>query len=304
MTHKLVLTRIFDAPRQLVWDAWTKPEHIDQWWGPRGFDGAGSKVDLRIGGKWHFPMRYEGGAHWAMGFYKEITPIERLVFTDSFSDEEGNLKRASDYGMPVEWPEEVLISVELEDLGDRTRQILTSHFESEEHLALAKQVQMDLGWEESLDKMEEVFDERNLVMSRVVDAPQSLVWQAFSQPEHLAQWWGPEGFTNTFEKFEFREGGEWIFMMHGPDGKDWPNHITFTEIEPESVIAYYHGSPETGPLFKAKITIEPQGDKTMVTLRMSFDTKAARDQKIRDVGAVKGGMQTLGKLVEHVQSMK
>ena len=89
MNNNLVLTRIFDAPRELVWDAWTKAEHIEKWWGPRGFDGTGSRVDLRVGGKWHFPMHHEHGVHWAMGFYKEITPIERLVFTDSFSDAEG-----------------------------------------------------------------------------------------------------------------------------------------------------------------------------------------------------------------------
>lgn len=303
MNNNLVLTRIFDAPRELVWDAWTKAEHIEKWWGPRGFDGTGSKVDLRVGGKWHFPMHHEHGVHWAMGFYKEITPIERLVFTDSFSDAEGNLKRASDYGMPAEWPAEILITLELEDLGGRTKQTLTSHFDSPEQLALAKQMQMDLGWDESLDKMAEIFDERNLVMSRVVDAPQSLVWQAFSQPEHLIQWWGPEGFTNTFEKFEFREGGEWLFVMHGPDGTDWANKVTFTKIQPESLIAYDHGSPEAGTMFKAQIRMEAQGDKTKVTLCMSFETKEARDQKIRDVGAIKGGMQTLGRLVEHVQNM-
>lgn len=303
MSNNLVLTRIFNAPRQLVWDVWTKPEHIEKWWGPRGFDGTGAKVDLRVGGQWVFPMRYDGGAHWAMGFYKEITPIERIVFTDSFSDEEGNMKRASDYGMPAEWPESIDITLDLEDLGDRTKQTITCHFDSPEQFALAKEMQMDLGWNESLDKMAEVFDQRNLVMSRLIDAPQSLVWQAFSQPEHLAKWWGPQGFTNTFEKFDLREGGEWLFVMHGPDGTDYQNKVVFTKIVPGELLAYDHGTPSEGVMFKAQITMEAQGDKTMVTLSMAFETQAARDEKIKAVGAVQGGMQTLGRLAEHIKSM-
>lgn len=79
--------------------------------------------------------------------------------------------------------------------------------------------------------------DREFVHSRLVDAPQERVFRAFAEPAHLARWWGPDGFTNTFDVFEFHPGGTWRFTMHGPDGQDYPNESVFREIAvPERVV--------------------------------------------------------------------
>lgn len=303
-----VVTRHFDAPRQLVWDTWTKPEHVVKWWGPRQY-GTGSeqvKMDVRTGGSYLFPMvGPDGSTTWSGGTYEEVTPISRIKCTDSFMDAEGNRVRASYYpGFPEGWPEVMPMTVDFteEDRGT----CLTITYDLVDDPKIMQMIAdngMEEGWHQSLDKFAEVVEERKLVISRLVDAPQHLVWQAFSQPEHLIKWWGPTGFTNTFEKFEFREGGEWLFMMHGPDGKDWPNKIVFTTIHPEEYVAYDHSDQDGNDAFKADIRMDKQGDRTMVTLSLCFDSKAARDEKVRAVGAIDGGFQTLSKLAKHVETM-
>src|SRR6185437_294053 len=84
-------------------------------------------------------------------------------------------------------------------------------------------------------------EDREIVISRVINAPRELVFGAFTEVRHLSQWWGPNGFTTTTQEFEFRVGGEWVFQMHGPDGTDYDDWITWTEIVPTERIALVHG---------------------------------------------------------------
>ncbi|MCL7413087.1 MAG: SRPBCC domain-containing protein [ANME-2 cluster archaeon] len=90
--RELVITGIFDAPCEKVWKAWTDPESVKPWWGPKGFTSPVCKIDLRVGGKYLFSMRSpEGDDFWSTGVYREIVPLERIVATDSFADENGNV---------------------------------------------------------------------------------------------------------------------------------------------------------------------------------------------------------------------
>ena len=146
-----------------------------------------------------------------------------------------------------------------------------------------------------------VDESREIVGSRVFDAPRALVWKAWSEPQHLAAWWGPNGFTNTIEKFEFRVGGEWKFVMHGPDGTDYMNRIIYREIVEPERIAYSHIS---GPLFEAEATFEEEGGKTRVTMRMTFESAELRNKVIEDYGAVEGLHQTLGRMGDYVATIQ
>src|SRR5271169_6856823 len=83
--------------------------------------------------------------------------------------------------------------------------------------------------------------DREIIISRVFDAPRELVWQAMSDPQHVVNWWGPVGFTSTIEKMEFRPGGVWKHVMRGPDGAEYPNKSVFKEIVPPERIVYAHG---------------------------------------------------------------
>jgi uncharacterized protein YndB with AHSA1/START domain len=149
--ESVVLERVFNAPRQLVWDAWTKPEMMKKWWGPRAFSCPVAEIDLKTGGKWTFVMRPEEGKDiWCTGRYIYVDPINQLVFTDSFADEKSNVVSGAVYGMPDVTVLEMLVTVDLQDVGDKTRMII--HHEG---LPISQQANATAGWGESLDKLEE-----------------------------------------------------------------------------------------------------------------------------------------------------
>ncbi|MEX0741712.1 MAG: SRPBCC domain-containing protein, partial [Phycisphaeraceae bacterium] len=145
--------RVFDAPRELVWQAWTDPEMFTKWWGPKGYTTPHCEIDLRVGGKVLNCMRSpEGQDYWSTGVYREIVPPERIVCTDSFADEKGNVVPATHYGMGPDVPLEMLVTVTFEDLGGKTRMTLR-------HEGLPAGEMSDgagVGWNESFDKLAEV----------------------------------------------------------------------------------------------------------------------------------------------------
>ena len=151
----LIVERVFDAPHELVWKALTDPEMITRWWGPRSFTAPAVEVDFRVGGKWLFAMQSadfnEGRPIWSTGVYKEIVPFERIVYTDCFADENGNVVSASHYGMTEDFPMETVVVYQLEDLGGRTK--LTVRHEGMPGGEMGEGA--GVGWSESLDKLAE-----------------------------------------------------------------------------------------------------------------------------------------------------
>jgi len=146
--------------------------------------------------------------------------------------------------------------------------------------------------------------DRAVAVSRVIDAPRELVFEAFTAVRHLSQWWGPDGFTTTTRSFEFRVGGVWEFEMHGPDGTDYPEWISWTEITPPARIAMLHGEYRDDPnAFESVLTFEPDGDLTRIEMRTLFRTKQLRDEAVEKFGAIEGGRQTLGNLAEYVAAV-
>jgi uncharacterized protein YndB with AHSA1/START domain len=146
----LIITRTFDAPRELVWRAWTEPEHFMRWWGPEHYTSPVAKMDLRVGGTYLASIRSpEGQDFYSTGEYREITPPERLVFTDAFADAEGNVVPASYYGMEGEWPDNILITVTLEEENGRTH--LTMRQDGIPTGEMGEQ--MAVGWNEYFDKL-------------------------------------------------------------------------------------------------------------------------------------------------------
>jgi uncharacterized protein YndB with AHSA1/START domain len=143
--------------------------------------------------------------------------------------------------------------------------------------------------------------EREIVVSRTIEGPRRLVFEAYTEVRHLARWWGPEGFTTTTHAFEFRPGGVWDFTMHGPDGSDYPNWIEWREIVPPERIVYLHGEREDDPqAFVSTVTLVERGSATEVTMRAVLRTKEQRDEVVERYGAIEGGKQTLGRLAAYV----
>lgn len=152
----------------------------------------------------------------------------------------------------------------------------------------------------TLERSSSAAADREIATTRVFDAPRDLVFDAWTDPQHVAQWWGPNGFTTTAHSMDVRPGGEWIFIMHGPDGTDYKNHIVYREVVRPERLVYDHVS---GPLFHATVTFEAVGEKTRLSMQMLFETAELRNQVAEKFGAVEGLSQTLNHLEEHVAKM-
>jgi uncharacterized protein YndB with AHSA1/START domain len=140
---------------------------------------------------------------------------------------------------------------------------------------------------------------REIAATRLFSAPRALVWETWTKIEHLAQWWGPFGFTITTQQFDPRPGGIWKFVMHGPDGVDYDNEIIYDEVLRPVRIVYTHTSPH----FQSTATFTERGDATEVSVRMLFDSAADRDQTIAVYHADEGLQQTLERLGQRLATI-
>jgi len=142
--------------------------------------------------------------------------------------------------------------------------------------------------------------DRELLLSRTLNAPVSLVWEVWTRAEHIANWWGPDGFTNTINRMDFRPGGEWELVMHGPDGTDYKNKSIFREIVRHKKIVYEHIS---GPRFTATISFEEQGEQTIITWHMLFESAEEFIRTVKTFKADEGLKQNLEKLGRYLAGL-
>jgi uncharacterized protein YndB with AHSA1/START domain len=150
LQNELVINRVFDLPVSKVWKALTVPEEFKKWWGPKDFTCPYSQMEARVGGKYLSCMLGpDGKEYWSTGVVKEFIPEKKLVLTDHFSDKNGNIISGSDYGLPGNWPQELLISFELEEADGATKLRL-------QHEGIPDEMYEDCkkGWNESFDKLE------------------------------------------------------------------------------------------------------------------------------------------------------
>lgn len=146
--------------------------------------------------------------------------------------------------------------------------------------------------------------DREIIVSRVINGPRRLVFEAYTEVRHLSRWWGPDGFTIATRSFEFRPGGQWEFVMHGPDGTDYPNHVEWLEIVRPERIVHRHGTEAGDPdAFISTTTLEEEDPgRTLVTLRSVFNTKEQRDHVVEHFAAIEGAQQTLDHLASYLDT--
>jgi uncharacterized protein YndB with AHSA1/START domain len=299
LDREFTITRQFDAPREIVFNAWTDPKHLAQWWGPGGFTNPVCNVDVRPGGVIYIVMRAPNGVDYPMGGeFREIDPPNRLVFTSGALDEKGNLLF------------ELLHTATFVDRSGKTDFTIKSRVIKTTPGAGKYIGGFEAGMTQSLVRLGELVSkttDREIVISRTYDAPRELVWQAMTDPKHLVAWWGPRGFSTTIEEMDVRPGGAWNHIMHGPDGTNYPNRSTFKEIvKPERIVYLHGGGREGGPSIDSIVTWTfeiAEGTRTKVTIHMVFPTPADRDYIVREFGAIEGGKQTLARLGEHLTTM-
>ena len=303
--REVVITRIFDAPRELVFKAWLDPKRLRAWWGPHKFTNPVCELDARVGGKWHVVMRGPNGMDYPCGgVYREIVEPERLVFTNIATDDKGN---------PII---DGLTIVTFEEQNGKTKLTLKTRGTALVDYAAAYLTGMEAGWTQSLERLAEhlhaqVKDapnaaDREIIITRVFDAPRELIFQVWTDPKHVAQWWGPRGFSTTISEMDVRPGGFWRVVMRGPDGTDYKNKIVFLEVvKPERLVYKHEPEKNTEPsTHQSIVTFEEQPGqappKTKVTMRMIFKSAAAKDHIVKKYNAIEGGNQTLDRLGEHL----
>lgn len=264
--HKIVIERIFKAPRSVVWAAFMEAEQVEKWWGPKGMTTRVNKLEPVVGGRTDYVMIAPDGAEYPVGgCFAEVVPYERFVSTDEFGE---------DFEAPdgVDLPEGVYVTFSFEDHADGTKLTLVISHPSADEKQKHEEMGVVGGWNSSFDCLDELLASNGLRgsvyrSSREYPYPPEQVYAAFSDPEVLAVWWGPDGFSNTFETFDFVEGGDWIFTMHGPDGGNYANRSVFDVIEPAKRIMLRH---TVQPLFTMTMTYEPTATGTMLTWLMQL----------------------------------
>jgi uncharacterized protein YndB with AHSA1/START domain len=149
----VVIERVFDAPVDLIWQMWTQPDHFQKWYGPKGFNVPVAEMDLRIGGQRLICMASPDGSMkmWTVGEYTEIVPNQRLSYTESQSDENGHIVDPTAMGMPKGYPTTTEVTVVLEDLGPRTKMVMT-------HAGVPAESGAGGGWQQAFDKLDDAIE--------------------------------------------------------------------------------------------------------------------------------------------------
>jgi uncharacterized protein YndB with AHSA1/START domain len=219
--REISISRILNAPRELVWKVWTDPKHVSEWWGPNGFTTTTKEMDLRPGGKWLHTM-HGFGKDFPIEFnFTEVVKPERIVYTNTapkftatvtFEEQDGVTKLTM-----------IMVFESLEEYN----------FVVKEHGAIEGQVQTINRLEEFIAKTQEG---KEFTISRVFNAPKELVYKAFSEAEALAQWWGPKGSEIHVSKLDFNPGGIFHYSMKSPMGEMWGLFKYLEMVKPERVV--------------------------------------------------------------------
>jgi uncharacterized protein YndB with AHSA1/START domain len=282
--REFAISRTFDAPRSLVFDAWTNPAHVPRWMlGPDGWSMPVSEIDLRPGGAWHFVWRQADGNQMEMrGTYREIARPERLVSTESWGGE---------------WPE-TLNTLTLSEQDGRTTITETVRYPSKEARDKAMATGMKEGVAQSFDRLaahlRTMDDGRSIELTRLLEAPQKLVFKAWTEPGRMQRWFGPNGFTLPYCTIDLRPGGAAHFCMRSPDGQDiWCKGVYREVVEPEKVVTTDSFADKEGNVVEPAVygmpnwpkealitaTFKEQGRMTKLTLRHDVGSAPAADRE-------------------------
>jgi uncharacterized protein YndB with AHSA1/START domain len=266
----IVMTRLLDAPRGLVFAAITQPEHVVNWWGPRRTKLVTCEIDLRPGGRYRYVLRGpDGGDAPFSGEYREVS-LGRLVFTQKLEPAPGD---------------ESIVTCTLTELGDKTLLEVVQDARSIAQRDAILATGMKSGAVESHDRLVDllgavVVHGRELVLEREFTAPLARVWEVWTQPEHLARWWGPRGFSTKNWQVELRAGGRFSYVMVAPDGTEYPFDGTHVEVVPRERLVsrgVIHGGVEV----TTTIAFAVRGDTTRVSVRQTFSKETSATQGSR-----------------------
>jgi uncharacterized protein YndB with AHSA1/START domain len=267
--RELVLTRTFDAPRSVVFKAWADPEQLARWWGPHGFTNPVCEVDVRPGGGILIHMvGPDGQVHPMKGTYHEVVEPERLVFTSTAVEDERGRPRL-----------EVHNTITFAEHDGKTTLTLRAVVVKAAPEVAGALAGMEAGWTQSLERLESELA-RDLLITRVFEAPRPLMFRAWTEPDRLASWFGPKGFTMLSCTIDPCPGGVFHYGMRSPDGQTMWGRWVFREVvAPERLVFVASFSDEAGGLTRhpfatdwplevlSTVTFSECGSQTMLTMR-------------------------------------
>jgi uncharacterized protein YndB with AHSA1/START domain len=283
----LVVTRFYEAPRELVFRAWTNAEDLKRWWAPKGCSTPHASVDLRVGGAFHYCMRLPDGRDiWGLGVYREIAPPGRIAYTDTFADERGRKVPPAHYGFAADHPDETRVTVTFEEKAGGT--LVTVRHEVGA-VDFGDREGMRQGWTEMLAHLagdlgggHGAAGSAELLITRAFDAPRTLVWRAWTEPEHLVHWSAPHGYAVVECSGDLRPGGWWRSCMRSPEGVDLWNGGTYIEVTPPERLVFTFAWDDEGgrPGLETLVTLEfaeADGRTTMTFRQTGFESEDSRD---------------------------
>ena len=287
----LVVERVFDAPVALVWRALTDIDDLRNWFlDIREFE-------PRVGFEFQFYAGKDQTKYLHGCKVTEVIPNKRLAYTWRYGGYEGDS----------------LVTIDLLAEGKKTRLRLThTGLETFPTIAAFARENFLAGWTQIVGtnlktfvetrRVERLLGDREIVATRVFAAPRELVWKVWTDPEHIGKWWGPNGFRTTTHSMDLRSGGHWRYVMHGPDGRDFHNRVTYLEVVRPERLVYKMGS-EDDPAVSHDVTVtfREQEGGTRVDMRMVFASADARTHVIETYGAFEGLKQHLARLEGYLE---
>lgn len=285
---EIEMTRDFDAPRALVWEMFTKPEHVRQWWGTGHVEMVVCEIDFRVGGKYRYVGKTPDGREVPFcGEHHEIVYPEKIVFTEIY-----------DVDMAREHPS--LITTTFTETNGKTTMRLVAKYDSKQTRDIVLSSGMEKGAAKGYDKIEELVGGlAQLTIEREFAAPRKLVWAAWTEPAQFAKWFGPHGMTVPRVEFDLRPGGALRYDMRR-EGMTMTIVGAFTEVIDSERLAYTERSEHDGKLMSEHlntVTFVERSGKTVLTLTMTV-LVSGMDPKRYIGGAGAGWNQALDKLGE------
>lgn len=292
--NEIRITRVYDAPVKMVWDAWTDLAQVAQWWGPRGFTITTHSKDLRAGGTWVYTMHGPDGTDYPnFTRYHEVEPLKRLVYNHGASSADAK---------PM-----FRVTAEFRDLNGRTELDMRMVLDTPEELQQARDVIRTHGGNSTWDRLAEYLEneathQEIFVINRSFNAPIDMMFDLWTKPEHFLQWLPPTGFTMEFHRANIRAGGEGFYSMTNGQFTMYgrldylevrrPDHIKYTQCFTDAAgnISRHPGAPTWPEKMLTTVTLTPEGAaETRVTVRWEVYGQAT-PQEVAAFVAEKAGM--------------
>jgi uncharacterized protein YndB with AHSA1/START domain len=281
-SKEIHIQRTYDAPLQAVWDAWTDPAQVAQWWGPRGFSITTHSKDLRTGGSWIYTMHGPDGTDYPNSTtYLEVVPLAKLVYDHGANDERPPLFR---------------VTVLFSEVDGKTRMDMSMGLESAEAAAQTRQFIKQAGGNSTWDRLAEFLakrlsDQEKFVIARTFDAPLAVVFDMWSKPEHFVRWLAPTGFDMRFIRADIRTGGSTLYSMTGPAFTMYgrahyeevrsPDRLVYTQqfCDEHENIARHPMAPTWPETMRTTVDLTAEGpDQTRVTVTWEVVGQATAEE--------------------------